>query len=89
MPQASDHQRALMEKWFGDGISDGPPYAFLKARGWKDNGRFLTKPTRSHTVSAYEYECCTFLRDEWDYAFDVSYFFFTDVYDDANIKRSL
>ena len=88
MPSASDYQRDLMRHWFGgEGIDDGPPLAFLLARGWKDFGGLLVKPTFSHTVSAYEYECCAFLRDEWDYDFQTPGFFFTDVYDDADIEK--
>jgi hypothetical protein len=71
MPQASDAQRELMAKWFGgDGIDDGPPYAFLMSRGWTDKAGMLVKPTRSYSISQYEWECICFLCDEWDYGFD-------------------
>lgn len=72
MPQASDEDRELMAKWFGgDGINDGPPYEFLKARGWTEDRGVWRKPTPSHTVSEYERACCYFLCDEWDYGFEV------------------
>ena len=71
MPQALDEQRALLAKWFGgDGIDDGPPYAFLRARGWTERGGLLIKPTSAHTVSEYEWQCVAFLCDEWDYGYD-------------------
>lgn len=71
MPQASDEQRALMKKWFGgDGVDDAPAIDFLSARGWTCRGGMLVKPTPSHTVSEYEWECIAFLCDEWDYGYD-------------------
>jgi hypothetical protein len=70
MPQASDEQRNLMEKWFGDAIDMRGPYAFLKARGYGDYRGMLIKPTLSHTVSEYEWECIAFLCDEWDFGFE-------------------
>lgn len=85
MPQASDEQRALMQAWFNDSISDGPPTEFLRARGWIEVGGMWEKPTSSHSTSAYEIECLKFLRDEWDYGFQSDQLFFTDVYADAKI----
>lgn len=70
MPQASDEQRELMRRWFGDPIDDGPPYRFLMARGYADRRGMLVKPTSAHTVSTEEWECICFLCDEWDYGFD-------------------
>jgi len=72
MPQASDEQRALMQKWFGNTINDGPPYAFLLAHGYTEpEGKGLwKKPTPSHTISMFEWECLNFLCDEWDYGYD-------------------
>jgi hypothetical protein len=86
MPSASNNQRALMQKWFGNEIDDGNPMRFLQSHGWTEKSGMLIKPTPSHTVSAYELECCLFLRDEWDYGFmDGESFFYTDVYKDASI----
>lgn len=71
MPQASDHQRERMKQWFGgDGISDGPPMAFLFAHGYTEDRGMWYKPTPSHTVSEFEWECLNFLCDEWDYGYD-------------------
>lgn len=76
MPTASDYQRALMAKWFpstdpdnSSGVNDGPPYAFLIARGWTEKSGLWSKPTSFHNPSMYEVECLLFLRDEWDYDF--------------------
>jgi len=33
-------------------------------------GGMLIKPTPSHTVSDYEWECVAFLCNEWDYGYD-------------------
>lgn len=67
MPQASDEQRALMTRWFGD-ISDSGPWAFLLARGYTERQGWIFKPTPAHTISEYEGECIDFLCDEWDWA---------------------
>lgn len=67
MPQATDEQRALMERWFGDPIDDGGPYRFLMARGYTEKAGWLFKPTPSHTVSLEEGACIDFLCDEWDF----------------------
>jgi hypothetical protein len=70
MPQASDAQRELMEKWFGDPVDDGGPYRFLMAHGYQEWAGLLIKPTPSHTISEYEWACIVFLADEWDYGFE-------------------
>ncbi len=68
MPQASDEDRALMAKWFGDEIGCEAPSEFLQSRGYKLNRDWTwTKPTPSHSVSAEEKACIFFLIDEWDY----------------------
>jgi hypothetical protein len=69
MPQASDEQRALMERWFGDPIDDGAPRRFLLSHGYTESKGFWRKPTPAHTVSHAEGECIDFLCDEWDFAF--------------------
>lgn len=70
MPQASDEARALMGVYFGDEIDDGPPIRFLLARGYTECEGFWIKPTPSHSISDYEWDCLNFLCDEWDYAYD-------------------
>lgn len=86
MPSSSPAQHSLMTKWFGS-FDDRGPYQFLRARGWTEKAGMFTKPTPSHTTSAYELECLKFLRDEWDYDWHApSNLFFTDVYRDAHIN---
>lgn len=70
MPQASDEQRNLMEKWFGDPIDERGPNNFLRSHGYTQRGGVLISPTPSHTVSKDEWECIAFLCDEWDFGFD-------------------
>lgn len=68
MPQASDRQRALMEKWFGDPISDEGPINFLQSHGYILRRDWHWElPTPSHSCSCYEMECIMFLADEWDF----------------------
>lgn len=70
MPQASDEQRALMKRWFGDPIDDRPPTEFLLAHGYVvDQVGLWRKPTSAHRVSYAEGACLDFLCDEWDHAF--------------------
>lgn len=78
MPQASDGLRALMARWFPDGmdntsntygVDDWAPTQFLLARGWTEHRGVWSKPTPSHSPSIYEEACLVFLRDEWDYDF--------------------
>lgn len=70
MPQATNEQRALMQKWFGDPIDDYGPMKFLYAHGYNDQAGMWYKPTPSHTVSMFEWECLNFLCDEWDYGYN-------------------
>ena len=73
MPQASDEQRALMERWFGDPIDDVRPIQFLWSRGYdfqENKPWHWRKPTRFHTVSPEEQACVDFLVDEWDHTYD-------------------
>lgn len=75
MPQASDGQRDLMAKWFPEasapGIDDWPVIQFLEAHGYTfTRGGMIEKPTPSHTVSMFEWECLNFLCDEWDYDYN-------------------
>jgi hypothetical protein len=70
MPQASDDDRDLMLKWFGDAIDMVGPYKFLRARGYRERAGVLIKPTPAHTISEYEAACIDFLCDEWDFGFD-------------------
>lgn len=68
MPTASNEQRNLMEKWFGDAISEWGPMAFLESRGYTMTQQWeWKKPTPSHTISNDEWECISFLIHEWDF----------------------
>ncbi len=69
MPQASDDLRDLMGLMFGgERISDGPPTAFLVARGWTLLKDWTWRPpTPEHFVGEKEELCIRFLVDEWDY----------------------
>lgn len=73
MPQASDEQQALMERWFGDPIDDHGPIRFLYSRGYTfhygQTGHWR-KPARFHTISFEEQACADFLVDEWDHTYD-------------------
>jgi hypothetical protein len=69
MPQASDELRARMKERFGDEISDGPPWAFLEARGYTAPRFLIRPPAPTHKVTEDEGECIDFLCDEWDWAF--------------------
>lgn len=70
MTQATDEDRALMGKWFGDEIDDAGPTRFLDARGWTFPGGMCTPPVSSYHPSQYELACVGFLCDEWDYAYE-------------------
>lgn len=72
MPSATDEQRELMKKWFGscDGMNDYPVIGFLLSHGYTTIAGMWHKPTPSHTVSEFEWECLNFLCDEWDYGYD-------------------
>lgn len=78
MPQASDADRAQMQKWFGSegdewsGIDYHGPQTFLESHGWKLTRDWQwTPPVPSHSVSCYELACILFLVHEWDYGFTV------------------
>jgi hypothetical protein len=67
MPSASDEQRALMTKWFGSCDTQGPE-DLLRSHGWSLLPNwYWVLPTSSHTINKVEWECFTFLIDEWDY----------------------
>jgi hypothetical protein len=70
MPTASDEQREMMRKWFGDPVDDSGPYIFLRRHGYTDHAGMWRKPTPAHTISDAEWQCIVFLCDEWDYGFD-------------------
>jgi hypothetical protein len=68
MPQASDEDRAQMQQWFGDGIDDHGPHAYLESHGWTLlRGWLWQPPVPYHSVSCYELACVMFLINEWDY----------------------
>lgn len=75
MPTASNSQRDLMNKWFGDEIDDRGPTKFLLARGWTERGGMWTKPVSAHNPSDYEVQCLLFLHDEWDHDFHTPLFY--------------
>lgn len=71
MPQAADEDRAKMQGYFGDPVSDAGPYKFLAERGFVDKAGWLSKPgVYWEDLSEKEKDCLNFLADEWDYAFD-------------------
>lgn len=70
MPQASEEQRLLMLKWFGDPISDEGPIMFLRSHGFVMHPNapgYWKPPVDSYTVSRDEWECLNFLTGEWDH----------------------
>ena len=68
MPTASNEQRALMEKWFGDAISEYGPMTFLESHGYILLPNWCwRKPVPHHNMSDDEWECLKFLVDEWDF----------------------
>ena len=71
MPQASDELRAKMDGYFGNGgIDDWEPTAFLIGKGWEENLGWWTLPADAewHKLTEQEFDCITFLIDEWDHA---------------------
>ena len=69
MPQATEELRELMERWFGDPISEIGPLEFLRSHGFieRPNG-VLAPPVPSHNVSHDEWRCIAFMVQEWDFA---------------------
>ena len=69
MPQATDEQRDLMERWFGEGVDTAGPLLFLEARGYVDDRGMIRPPVPAHRVSYEEGACIDYLCDEWDFGF--------------------
>lgn len=68
MPQAGNLHRALMKKWFGDEINEQGPLQFLFSHGFLEvESGVLITPVPSHTLSADERACISFLINEWDF----------------------
>ena len=68
MPTATPELRDLMEKWFGDPISEYGPMGFLQSRGYKLTKQWCWEPpVPSHSVSFEESQCLWFLITEWDF----------------------
>lgn len=69
MPQASDEQRAEMERRFGDAVGDDGPIQFLRERGWTLNRDWTwSKEGQAiETIPEDEAACINFLIDEWDF----------------------
>lgn len=70
MPTATDELREKMRKMFGDPLDDGPPYNFLKEKGFTEKAGVLFAPRPDYMVSQEEYDCIDFLCDEWDYGWE-------------------
>jgi len=67
MPQASDENRELMNKWFNS-IEDYHPVKFLKSHGFILTNKWQwIPPVPYHSISCYELSCILFLIDEWDF----------------------
>lgn len=57
-----------MGRYFGSEIDDAGPERFLRSRGYTlTRGWEWRKPVPAHTVSEEEWNCITFLADEWDF----------------------
>jgi hypothetical protein len=70
MPQASDEDRDLMGRWFGNRVDLSGPLEFLTMRGWVvDKGGRLKPPVPAYRPSQYEMACIGFLICEWDYGY--------------------
>lgn len=71
MPQASDELRDLMEKYFGDPISETGPLAYLESKGYREEGNgFITPPAgfvEFDDSREKEWHCVMFLIHEWDF----------------------
>lgn len=68
MPTASDEERGLMQKWFGDAVSEQGPMKFLESHGFELSKAWEWKlPTKYHQISCYEFACIIFLVHEWDF----------------------
>lgn len=72
MPQTTNELRALMLKWFGDEIDDGPPAEFLLSRGFIEERGLWQPPVPYHNVSREELACLRFLVEEWDHDFRIA-----------------
>lgn len=71
MPQTSDEIRNKMKEYFGDPVDDKGPMAYLEVQGFKlSRGGIYTKPNSEHKLTEKEWECLTFMCEEWDYGYD-------------------
>lgn len=61
----------MMAEYFGgNGIDHDAPYKFLiQEKGWVDYKGMLIKP-EGREIEKKEWECVSFLCDEWDYGYD-------------------
>lgn len=56
-----------MTRWFGD-IDQTGPLTFLQSHGYELTADwFWKKPTPSHTIHDTEWQCLSFLVEEWDF----------------------
>ena len=70
MPQASDELRALMERRFGDPVSDEGPIRYLRQAGYTLNRDWTwSKPgvEALGQMTRDEFDCLLFLIHEWDF----------------------
>ena len=71
MPQASDELRELMNKRFGDPVSEQGPIKYLEDAGYKltRNWHWEPKPgvVNLKQMTRDEFDCLLFLTSEWDF----------------------
>ena len=71
MPTATTELHDLMDKYFGDPISDCGPMKYLEEEGYqltRDWQWVAPEGVDSYgTMSQKAYECLTFLVQEWDF----------------------
>jgi hypothetical protein len=67
VPTATAELRAKMGEYFGDGIGDWQPTAFLLDNEWHEHRGVWTSPSRP--VTDKEWDCLDFLVQEWDHAY--------------------
>lgn len=72
MPQTTDELRALMDRWFGNPIDDGPPAMFLLSHGFTERAGMWYPPVPYHNVSREELACLRFLVEEWDHSYEIA-----------------
>jgi len=77
MPQTSDAVQAIMDSWFPD---DGSPHwsqdhlahKLLLMKGWTERAGVFSPPTPSYWGPREDYILLKYLREEWDYDFEMA-----------------